>query len=135
MRSSYVNQWAPALWSGVFWRDISLRNISFLRRVYWEVVYGGNHISRSLLGMNTFEHFLAKRCLKFFIRMIQSTEPCIKPLRFYFILQSAYVRKLRKLFKNVYWVDDYLINDCDALIAKVDYVQCHEQTSYYVRGI
>lgn len=130
-----VESWYDFMEKHSSFKNISISYHKSLKRMCNLNVWDSNHMACSLLGMNTFKHFLAKRCLKFFIRMIKSTEPCIKPLRFYFILQSAYVRKLRELFKNVYWVDDYLINDCDALIAKVDYVQCHEQTSYYVRGI
>ena len=102
-----------------------------MKRVCKLNVWDSNHLACSMLGANIFKHLLVKRCYKFFGRLISGKGQCIRPLQQYFLLQSSFVLKLREVFQIVYQVDDFLLNDSDALMSRIDYVQNHEPCSFY----
>ena len=83
-----------------------------------------------MLGASTFKHLLVKNRYKFFGRLLAGMGQCIGPLQQYLLLQSSFVQKLREVFQIVYQVDDFLLNDSDSLMLRIDYVQNHEPCNF-----
>ena len=126
-----VESWFTQLQKPNSFKKLSVAYHKAVKRVCKLNVWDSNHLACSMLGANIFKHLLVKRCYKFFGRLISGKGQCIRPLQQYFLLQSSFVLKLREVFQIVYQVDDFLLNDSDALMSRIDYVQNHEPCSFH----
>ena len=90
-----------------------------------------NHIACEVAGLPIFNHFINKRILCFLFNMIQTTSPCILPLRDYFMYDSHLVKSLSLIFNESYSVNNILNNNQLALKSRIDFVQRHEPHSNY----
>ena len=93
----------------------------------WE----SNYEACDKAGVLIFEQLLAKRMLCFWHRLWRSPSPCLANLKYYFKYKSCLFERISSHSSSKYDVD-ISENPLCALLARIKYIQSHEERSYYV---
>ena len=92
----------------------------------WE----SNHYACELLNVDVFIHLQAKRMFKFCVSVMSARSRIFKMLRYYLNYQSMIKSRVRNIFNDDYNIIDVFLNDSDAVIARIDFVQKNEPRTY-----
>ena len=83
-------------------KKVSVAYHKAVKREFMLKVWDGNHLACYVVDTNIFKCSLLTRCIKFFDCLIAGIGQCIRPLQQYFLLQSKFVQKLRRVIQVVY---------------------------------
>ena len=124
-------------WFEILNKERSIRKIGIayhnaIKRICGLMKWDNNHTACDNLGLPIFKHFLMKKILIYFLSVCHSKSASLGSLRHYFKNQSFFVRMLTLRFEQLYQVNDFMNNDVDALLARIDFVQRTEPRSNYV---
>ena len=101
-----------------------------LKRLLGFPKHASNHHVCHLLHQFTCEHMLRLNTLKFFRRLTNSQSPCLASYRLYFQEHSDMKRSLHETFNSNYDIANVHINDLDAVLSRVTFVQSREDSSW-----
>ena len=85
-----------------------------------------NHFACQEADMLIFDHLINKNKLMSVYRLLMNPPNIIEKIKTYLYITSVYVNRIFELFKSKYEINDIMDNDCEALIARIQYVQNHE---------
>ena len=102
-----------------------------IKKIAGLLPWDSNHQACSIVGINVFKHFLAKRLFNQFVSIINSKNEIMSKLKYFFIFRSHFKVSLEKMFEEKYDVMNFVVNDQQALLARIDFVERNEPRSYY----
>ena len=86
-----------------------------------------NHYACQEAQLYTFKHMVNKCKIMAAVRHI--THPCkfLEYVKDYFVVSSFFLKSISEILDNEYGIDSLLDNDLDAIIARITFIQNHEQ--------
>jgi hypothetical protein len=90
-----------------------------------------NHYVCELVNMSTFLHHLNMVKMKFAYNMCYSNNKMMIKLRNYIINNSCVVNEMKEVMYDKYGVENFINNDLDALISRINFVQRNEERSNF----
>jgi hypothetical protein len=86
----------------------------------------GNHEVCESLGFLTFKHLINKHAIKFLFSLERNLSPCLLPIKSFVLQDSSLCKNVREIFRVTYGIKNILSNDIDAIEARINFVQRHE---------
>ena len=126
-----INTWTEELISNNKIRKISVGFHKAVKRTANMLPWDSNHEACQKVDINIFKHLLIKRILGHFLTLLKSENVIISGLHYYFRYCSQIYRVLSHEFTCNYNVDNFLNNDKDALMSRIDFVERNEPRSHY----
>ena len=93
--------------------------------------WDSNHTGCDIVKVNIFKHLLTKRMTNYFFAIINSENRILSHLRYHIMFISEFKKCMETRFNEQYTVPNFMHNDKNALLSRVDYVQRNEPRSYY----
>jgi endonuclease/exonuclease/phosphatase family metal-dependent hydrolase len=90
----------------------------------WE----SNHYACAIAELPIFKHFIHRRTISFLFNVIRSESPCIAPLRSYYMHRSEILHVIKFNCRELYDIENVLVNDFDAIKARISFVQAREKS-------
>ena len=85
-----------------------------------------------MTGLPIFKHLINKRTLSFLLLILNSKSPCVAaPLLHYYKTESSILYNIKKIFADIYNVNNILEYDLKELKSIIDYTQTTEPRSNY----
>ena len=115
-------------WFEILSKETSIRKIGIayhnvIKKICGLMRWDSNHTACDSLGLPIFKHFLLKKIPIYFLSVCHSKSASLGSLRHYFKKQYFFVRMLTLRFEQLYKVNDFMNNDVDGLLARIDFVQ------------
>ena len=109
---------------------ISVAYHKAVKRVAGMNVWDSNHAACHVVGVPIFKHFVARRIICFWHKLINSKSESLSNLIYYFKHRSHIFAKISRFFLESYQVD-ISQNPLCAIIARIEFVQRNEPRSHY----
>ena len=102
-----------------------------LKKILGVPKFYSNHLTCSVLGAFTFNHFVNIKITKFIWWIIDCQSLCFYFFKNYFLRSSTFIERFEKMWQDAYEVPDVLVNDRMALLSRISFVQNREPSSLF----
>ena len=111
--------------------------ITFHKCIKWLLgfpAWYGNHDACDKVGILTLPHRINIEIFKFSFRILESTSPCLTSFKHFLKASGIYLQNANNICRNCYGISDFLTNDIDSIISRVQRVQDSEVRSDYYQS-
>ena len=149
-RFNFVNQnvlnflfkaYSSSFYGIELWYDMANRksNLSKVSVAYHKAIkkvqnmktWDSNHAACEKLGVNLFRHLQMKRMFNYYRFVLKSENHNLKKFKYYWNFSAFMKNNIDRIFQTEYDVKNVFLNDVDAILARIDYVEKHEPRSYF----
>ena len=121
------NLWYDKKYSQREFRALSVSYHKCIKLMLRLPIWESNHYACNIAGLPIFKHLINKKILCYFFNIINSKSPCLSQLLYYLKFDSHIAYHVKLIFQNGYNVNNILVNDIDAVKARIDFIQDNER--------